>query len=739
MKKASLFLIVICLFFSSWAQDRLNSVGTNPSLYTPQSKLQENDKLLVAEDSIIYQYDTLSLPFIDDFSKNYLPKRVTDLTSSNVRDTLFYALYQNGVKVHDSVSYSRVPTFSYQIGILGDTITKTPNTFVIVEVFNLDIYPPESADSTYYPNYNIYDTIGGAGPVRIKVLNDKVQDSAYFYIVDKNPNDKYIDRDVLVNQSFPVNPPSFGVATFDGLDEYGLPYSLDYNEQVSADKLTSMPIDLENPSGMDQVYLSFYYQPQGVALDKPEAEDSLALDFYDSKAKLWSNVWRDTGSAVKPFRQIMIKVDSNYHNNAFQFRFRSYAQGSGAYDPWHVDYIYLNDGRNENDTTYKDIAFRDRAEPILSDYWVMPWWHFKSNPALYTISNSTYTTRNLFSSNLNIFFKLNLLDTIGNPPFYSFPNGNLFINTDAETNLDLNFNVNHTYKEQDVKGPGKLEAIYTIDFQPSSTATKDFIRSNDTLKTGVCLDNYYAYDDGSAEAAYGVNPPLGSDGYVSYMAVQYQIPFKDTIGGVQIYFLPQFPDIRKQTFEIFIWDNLVPSTIAYQQTETQNPLYTEDNGFVTYWLDSLVVVNQGFYIGIKSVGQFSMGVGYDLNTANKDRIFYGFDGLNWSSPSSGIKEGSLMIRPVFRKKNWGVGIKEQKSNEDDFQLYPNPVKEVLNLKFSEAFQNAEMELYTIHGSLISRSKLKSQLNTSDLNDGVYLIRILKSDGTITNKKFVKSN
>jgi hypothetical protein len=43
----------------------------------------------------------------------------------------------------------------------------------------------------------------------------------YFY-----PNEnKWVDYNVYVNSSYPVNPISYGVATFDGLDSIGYPYN----------------------------------------------------------------------------------------------------------------------------------------------------------------------------------------------------------------------------------------------------------------------------------------------------------------------------------------------------------------------------------------------------------------------------------------------------------------------------------------------------------------------------------
>ncbi len=86
---------------------------------------------------------------------------------------------------------------------------------------------------------------------------------------------------VFVNRTYPINPPTIGVVTLDGLDSNGLAYDINIsNFSGFADKLTSHPIDLSNST--NPLFLMFYYQPQGLG-DNPQTEDSLILEFsYDS-------------------------------------------------------------------------------------------------------------------------------------------------------------------------------------------------------------------------------------------------------------------------------------------------------------------------------------------------------------------------------------------------------------------------------------------------------------------------
>lgn len=721
--------------FQLIAQDYNSPLTSNPSLFKYQISKNQIAKQLVAEDSIIYEYDTLSLPFIDDFSTNHLPQRITDLNASNVKDTLFYRLYEGSTIVRDTVGFSLDVTYQIQIGVMGDTISSTPLPFRFLTIFDLSVYPPTSETKFVYPPYHLIDTVGQTQSDTLAVNVDIEQDSAFYYLVDSNPNDWYINRDVLINGTFPLNPPTIGVATFDGLNQYGLPYSPDFALRVEADELTSVPLDLSNPSASNEVFFSFYYQPKGLSLNQPEGQDSLALDFYNPSTNKWSTAWNIGGSASDTFKFVMLQVDTAFHKKGFQFKFRSYAQGSGAYDHWHIDYIYLDDDRDSDDTTFKDAAFVYPAVSLLEDYTVMPWWHYKSNPSLYGRTNTSTLVRNNFSQGQNVYYKFTMIDSLSSTPFYVFPGANVFDIIRARDTMTFNYNINYVYDFDSVKGPGKFESIYDVDLRAGAGQEKDFIRSNDTLRAGICLDNYYAYDDGSAETGYGINPQLTTEGYISYMAVQFQIPFSDTLGGLQIYFLPQFPDIRSQKFELYVWDNLSPGAVRFTSPEKITPLYTDDNGFVSYWFDTNIVVNQTFFVGIRSIGQYSMNIGYDLNYDHKNKINWSYDGVNWFTPSAGIFEGSLMMRPIFRKKNWGVGFEENDKKKAQIDLFPNPAKDVLNIRFEDQVRNSDYQVFSISGQQVIAGKLDKQLNVSNLPNGVYFIRIAH-EGYSINKKFV---
>ncbi|MCL2413719.1 MAG: T9SS type A sorting domain-containing protein [Bacteroidales bacterium] len=142
------------------------------------------------------------------------------------------------------------------------------------------------------------------------------------------PNDSlWEDNMVFINASFPLFPPTIGVATFDALDAAGRLYehaalSPDW---FGADTLTSRPIRLDSIfdgsprelTNADSVFFSFYFQPGGgfgtesdgtIRGRAPRASDELILEFRDSTG-IWNVVWYANGQTLAQFCPLCV-VDS---------------------------------------------------------------------------------------------------------------------------------------------------------------------------------------------------------------------------------------------------------------------------------------------------------------------------------------------------------------------------------------------------------------------------------------------
>ncbi|MEZ4758373.1 MAG: hypothetical protein R2810_01110 [Flavobacteriales bacterium] len=82
--------------------------------------------------------------------------------------------------------------------------------------------------------------------------------------MERRSLDPYWEDDyAYISRTYPVDPPTIGVATFDGLDRTGFPYPVRCRPTAYglADRLTSVPIGLSYQVS-DSVYLSFFHQPR---------------------------------------------------------------------------------------------------------------------------------------------------------------------------------------------------------------------------------------------------------------------------------------------------------------------------------------------------------------------------------------------------------------------------------------------------------------------------------------------
>lgn len=758
MKRFSTFLLLFVAFqLNTLAQDFLTVPNSNPSLF--QKEQVTNEKIRVFESNFIYQYDTLPLPFIDDFSEDHFPIRVTDTADSRLTDTIAFAILdENGVAFPDTFGFTTDTTFNYLLGSSGDTIRVELNPSRKILHTLLDSNELVYREHTVFPAYDIHDTLGG---VRDTIPLSSIQfeqDTLQFFLVAPNPNDYYTDRSTLLNNTFAIEPPSIGVVTFDGLDEFGLPYDIDFDLRVMADEMTSVPIDLSGLTEDDSVYFSFFYQPQGRSIDRPEREDSLVLEFYNSAAGKWASIWQKTGEGVKDFEQLLFLVTDTFLNDAFRFRFRNYASSTGAFDQWHIDYLYLDQGRNRNDTVYKDLAYLYDAPSLLKEFYAMPWFHFNNNPSAYMADTAVTVVKNRFNQSLSVFNKIVVPDEENGTNFYQFPtDNNSFVVLPENFLIDFQYPLNgFEFPAVRVDTAVTFESTYDIDFRPLPGTESDFIRSNDTLIGRTVLENFYAYDDGTAEAGYGINPTQSTDGRTAYMAVEFDIPFVDTLGGIQLYFLPQTFDIRNQSFVITVWNSsLNPSNIVYEKTVSSSPFFSDDNGYLNYSFDkdTTVLVNQKFFVGFKAIGRNSLNVGYDLNSNSRSRIFWSQDGVGWNNPSNGIRDGSLMLRPIFREKILGVGLGEilgsNNTKPREIKLYPNPANNSIKIEFTNNANTSRYEVLDLNGRVIQTNILQAQsavgfneynyqeeIEVSNLTNGVYFLTIFGENGTLHRQKFI---
>jgi hypothetical protein len=719
IRSAILYSIFLVLPFAAKAQfEKISPLNSNPEL-----TIKLNHQKMLA-DIFVYEIDTIRIPFKDDFSSDKFKKYDAQPGDANVTSQTDYLLYDdlNTTVLPDTVEFSLTPTYLITYDTVGtDTTIFTALDSVQITVYDLSVYPYAGTLQWVWPPYYIYDTLFAPPADTVLLTPDLIQDSVYTHFVAATDNGIWQDNFAYRNSRFPINPPTVGVVTFDGLDETGYPY--DFSSQTTygiADYLTSKPINLgfdifANPYlPADSIYLSFYYQPTGRG-EEPDGEDSLFLEFWSPFAADWFRVWSIPGmDDDSTFKQEIILVDPTFLQNGFKFRFGNYAALSGSIDHWHIDYVFLNEFRTRVDTVRDDVAYQYVPSSLLNQYSAVPWAHYKWNPSLYMADTlSTFQRNNADAGHLigNNFMEINYeganLNSFphpNNPSIAAFTNYTTLWDVGLQPFM-FDTTVNDTC------------ATFEVTFRHQ--ATPDFERENDTVRLNQVFENYYAYDDGSAEWAYG----LYSAG--AKLAYKFDLMQADSIRAIQIYFHPDVINVQNDAFLLTIWDATgssgKPGNIIYQNSNYNSVDYIRElNGFKEYYLDDTILLNAGaYYIGMQQLDADPLNIGMDFNTDRKSKIYYNVGG-SWFNTSF---KGALMMRPVFATlcDQLLAEVKEEIISEP-ILVYPNPANDQLTIDSDE--NEFAITLSDITGRTVLNTVTNSnKLNVSEFTEGIYILQI----------------
>lgn len=539
----------------------------------------------------------------------------------------------------------------------------------------------------------------------------------------------WADDYAFINVTFPVNPPSIGVATMDALNNAGRIYNVETPEYFIADKLTSHPINLDYPADSN-IYLSFFYQPQGLG-NKPESLDSLVLEFTGGGDD-WQRVWSAEGTEVKDFKQVILPItDTSFLKKGFQFQFMNYVSinnasslGSNANsDQWHIDYIYLNKQRNAGDTILNDITLVYPLESSVSGYESIPWDHFVSSNyyydnTIYLIYSNRDTSIRKASSIVHV---TDLLGTF-------FEDFNML-----ESNINYNEIVyaNRKTEQFNFSDNGLDHGLYEIKGFLEIDEEYDYA-GNDTTIYYQQFDDYYAYDDGTAENGYGVN---GSNVQLAYKFTTLK---EDNLQAIRMHFRHTVDNhTDNKYFYLRVWDDNSgqPGDTIYHQ-QGRNPDYSDSiNGFVTYYLDKELTVSGDFYIGWQQTTDDFLNIGFDLNRDASDNIYYNTNGT-WKKTNF---EGALMMRPVFGEfiVNNLASINDKPANM--LLVFPNPARDEIKIQL-ENVNEKSIKSYSIFdrsGKLIKADLYNNgNINVSQLVPGIYFIRVISESDFMYNQKFI---
>lgn len=535
--------------------------------------------------------------------------------------------------------------------------------------------------------------------------------------------DRWTDNKVFINSDLPRNMPTVGAATFDGLDEYGKPYSPGSTLSGIADVLSSKPIYLHtNGTGTysltDSIYLSFYYEKKGYG-DAPEVTDSLILEFYNPAAMSWTRSWYMLGGVSNGQDTVFTRVDvlitdPSFLADGFRFRFKSYGNLSGNLDHWHLDYVRLFSLAATGYMNVHDIAFIKSRERYLKNYTSVPWAHYKNTSVNLLPDSTTINFINYGDIPQDIGFNHRSYDIDGTVVgSFGQPLGNIYGPFAPNQRFKYTYPMGYPYTTiPEISSDSNYFDFY--DFFSNLGVSNNAIRSNDTIHYRQYFFNYYSYDDGTCEVAYDLVNASGGK-----VAMRFDILQPDILRGVKIFFAQQDAVVSNKLMTIKVWSSLTPETVIYQQTNML-PLYIDSiNGFATYVFNSVVNVPVTFLIGFQQVAPDGLHLGFDRNIANNSRMFSNTSGI-WSNVSAA--QGTFMIRPFFGDSVLAINEANRKYL---LKIYPNPVEDYLKIEFPVEKERKTLAFISdISGRVVyEKQYLNSEIDVSFLKPGVYIFKL----------------
>lgn len=598
-------------------------------------------------------------------------------------------------------------------------------------------------------------TGNSAVPLNMPFFDDFSYDSVY-------PTSRlWIDNYTFVNTDIPVYPPNRGAVTFDAINENGLMY--DSVAQAGptpfiTDHLTSRFIRLDSVftptarklTAADSVYLSFFYQPQGRSRNFPLSQDSLLLRFLVTPAHdsvtpdtvfhlkdVWMNIWHSNGMSLDTFRfynreqyfvQVMIPITDTqlFFKKTFRFQFYNYVNFAAPpeyswesnCDQWNLDNVYLNFGRNLFDTVRPEISFMDRAPSMLRNYESMPYPQYTAAPDAEMADSVSLILGNRDISVHNCHYSYKVSNSSG---------------TFIKTYSGPNFNLQPVY----TTGPAILHPpvpwFYPITQADSAVfMMQHIVKDNapgsvygDTVSHEQQLYNYFAYDDGTPEASYGLTPAG------SMLAYRFNLNKPDTLRAIQMYFNHVYNNANHQYFYLCVWNDDVGTPGDTIYSELTEPKYSEQlNKYYTYHVPS-IPVNGTIYVGWIQTTADNLSLGFDTYNDHSSMIFYNTTGKWYPSAYT----GSLMIRPIVGKPI-PLGVEKTPAASAGLEIWPNPCSNrILHLRLNNN-ANSSAEGYNITitnllGQTVLSAKYSEQIDLSSLGQGIYILHLNGPGGKIT--------
>jgi hypothetical protein len=388
---------------------------------------------------------------------------------------------------------------------------------------------------------------------------------------------------------------------------------------------------------------------------------------------------------------------------------------AGNADQWSIDHVMLDKGRSVNDTVLHDVALTLPQRSLIKGYEAIPWRHFRQAYLSVMSPTAAINYRNNDTIVRNVTRHITIKDVLQNVVVRDFDAG--AVNVEPLTDMKYDAPLIYTYNSSSTDSALFLVTVSLItdDFDP---------KTNDTIIYYQQFTDYFAVDDGTAEAGYGIN---GDGSRNAMVALKYRSFVPDSVKALKICFNDAYDNANRVGFDIMVWadDNGKPGVLL---GTTDGPVAdpgASPNGFVIYPFDKPVFVNGDFWVGWKQLSDKFLNAGLDLNTVAAGRHYYSLSGT-WE-PSQ--VQGTVMLRPVMVGSGSATSSDDGTLLNDLFMIYPNPSRGQVTLIASDrAPEDFIIDVISVTGARVMSLARTDHPDFSSLPSGTYMIIIKTREG-----------
>ena len=697
-------------------------------------KLYRNDgSKLVLLDENYYLYN--------DEIGDYVP--VTQGIPYSVGDTLY-------IKNDDSYTVSQIQLYD-KSGVPyegSDSFEHIFKMYSVEDSIALSFYyqsggvvdNPESTDSLVLEFYAPYDTTGlfineiSASGVELYNATDSVISlDGYFLLIDTLSvvlNAEKLNDFMLTD--IQIMPFQHAVISCEKLGVTALTRAYAY--LYSKDTVLIDSVDLNEKLGSDIVYARM--------TDGSPTWSYSTTETLGECNPSWDWIWSTSKLTDDEFVAVYLPIEKkSYLVKGFRFRFKNYtslskdASHARNEDFWHLDMVWLNANRSVQQKNVQDVAFVSEITPLYTRYKALPMSHFSK----VSINDFRLTVPAKFANfdtedrklKFNLAVKKNHTGDVVNFTTYEtdLPAKMTASERDILTDFDVDF---YDFIAEDTAHYASGEYDFLYYFTDNTNPLYSQYRWNDTCRAKLILSDYYAYDDGTPEAGYGLrDAPMGR------VAYKYDMLQPDTLRAISMYFNPTMLTTNT-TFNLCVWakaDNGEPGELLYKASSERVKYADGIFAFVDYEIEKdgilsgaeNLVVEKSFFIGWEQPNDVLLNVGIDLNTNLSNRLYYNL-GFEWEKS---VQSGALMMRPVLGERKSSVGVKSV--NPCKIAVYPTIANESVTIDSDEEIQH--ICVFAANGTCVLMTKNRD-FSVYNLPNGIYSVVVKTKGGRCAYGRFV---